>query len=364
MLVQEGMLLRAAPPLIPGVPTADKLHVWSLTDYTQCVVLDADLMFLKPIDDLFGRSAELTIAHHPYDHLQAQCGVPVAARGIAAMILMRPDMSTYHALMQFLRRRFKAEQLLYSDQTGLMCFFGNRSRTLPCSYLYDVSMMADSFLPRWVRNCRAFGRQHLLKNCLSDIADGCRSLAGGRLCEESRAHMQGQCHWPSVAASAHAVHFKGNKKPWPSASKLECRLMKHGMPGVRVGGSHRSRGGVAMQDIMATAKQQIALEPTDALEWNANWTLPGARRRGACVSARRALPVYWARKGDGPILYRRCCAPFTLMAARWNELLRSRIPHDVPKRSRVVSTYLHARPTTQQSHAHNGHGQDRRNREA
>jgi hypothetical protein len=322
-LQREGLLLRPAPPLIPGVPTADKLHVWTLTNYTQCVVLDADLMFLKPIDDLFDSSADLTIAHHPYDLLQAQCGVPVAKRGIAAMILMRPDLSTYHALMSYLLRRFKAEQLLYSDQTGLMCFFGNRSRTLPCPYLYDVSMMADSFLPRWVRNCRTFSRQHVLKNCLPDIADGCRSLSDRRICEVSRVHMHGQCHWPSAAASAHAVHFKGNTKPWPSAMRVQCRHMKHGMPGVRVGGEgYLTTDGAGADGTNATAKKQIALMPTDALGWNASWSLRGAARPGACVSARWGLLVYWARNVDGPILHQRCCTPSTLMAAKWNELLR------------------------------------------
>ena len=184
-LVREGMVLRPAPPLIPGVPTADKLHVWKLTNYSQCVVLDADLLVIKPIDCLFGGDSELTVAHHPYDHLQAQCGVPVGSRGIAAMIVIRPSFETYTAMMKYLLQRFKAEQLLYSDQTGVMCFFGNRSSTLPCAFLYDVSMMTDNFLPRWTKNCRTFVRQHVLKNCLSDISDGCRSLAGrtGRTCE-------------------------------------------------------------------------------------------------------------------------------------------------------------------------------------
>ena len=221
------MLLHAAPPLIPGVPTADKLHVWTLTNYTQCVVLDADLMFLKPIDDVFGGTAELTIAHHPYDHLQAQCGVPVEARGIAAMIVMRPNLATYAALMRYLLRRFKAEQLLYSDQTGLMCFFGNRSRTLPCPYLYDVSMMTESFLPRWTRNCRT-----LCGSTCSKLYRYLRRMPQPRRQARLRgdAFVQRHCDWPTVAANAHAVHFKGNTKPWPSAIKAQCRLLHMACP--------------------------------------------------------------------------------------------------------------------------------------
>ena len=41
-LKQEGVLLHPTPPLIPGVPTADKLQAWKLTEYTQCLVLDVD----------------------------------------------------------------------------------------------------------------------------------------------------------------------------------------------------------------------------------------------------------------------------------------------------------------------------------
>lgn len=312
-LTSESAIIRPTPPLIAGVPTADKLHVWRMTDYSQLVVLDADVMVLQPIDDLFdGSAAEITVAHHPYDHLQAQCGVPVVARGIAAMIVMRPSLATFEALMAYLLRRFKAEQLLYSDQTGLMCYFGNRSRTLPCPYLYDVSMMSTaSFLTRWMRNCQIFVRQHVLKNCLPDIPDGCHSLATRQVCDETKAHVQSSCEWPSVAAGARAVHFKGNTKPWPGAGSKLCRFLRHGMPGIR----GLSANGQA---------SYTRLDTTDRLDWNASWWQPGAARRGACVSATWGLPVHWAREADGPILTRKCCAPYTLMAAHWNELLAHR----------------------------------------
>jgi len=304
-LLDVGVLLRAIPPIIPGVPTADKLHVWTMTNYSQCVVLDADLMVLKPIDGLFGGPAELTIAHHPYDHLQAQCGVPVAARGIAAMIVVRPNIETYFALIRYLWRRFKAEQLLYSDQTGLMCFFGNRTHTLPCPYLYDVSMMTESFLPRWIRNCRTFVRQHVMKNCLHDIEDGCRSLAGRRVCDETQLHVQEHCVWSVVSSQAHAVHFKGSTKPWRRELSSECQLLRHGMPGVRP--SH---------------SWPVALAPTQALYWNTSWQWPDSARPGACMSVRWRLPVFWSRPGDEPIRTRKCCTQQMLMAAQWYELLK------------------------------------------
>lgn len=305
-LTSAGILLRPAPPLIPGVPTADKLHVWKLTNYSQCVVLDADLLVLKPIDSLFGNLAELTVAHHPYDHLQAQCGVPVAARGIAAMIVMRPNLETYAALMSYLLRRFKAEQLLYSDQTGLMCFFGNRSRTMPCPFLYDVSMMSEQFLPKWKKNCRTYVRQHVLKNCLPDIPDGCRSIAKRPVCQATGMHITQNCMWPKVAPDAHAVHFKGNMKPWPSAASFHCRSLKYGMPGVR-----NAPG----------SQTQTALPPNELLIWNASIQLPGTLYLGACLSSTWRSPVYWARPGDGPILARKCCNSYVMMAAQWNALL-------------------------------------------
>lgn len=99
-------MTRVVPPLLPGVPTSDKLHAWRLTEYTQCVVFDLDVLVLQNIDDLFGRPEELTIAHHPSDHLQSQCGVPLRARGVAAMFALRPKLATFNELVRYVRRRF------------------------------------------------------------------------------------------------------------------------------------------------------------------------------------------------------------------------------------------------------------------
>ena len=102
VLESEGVRFHTVPPLLPGVPTADKLWIWSaLRNYTQCLVLDSDVMVLKPIDDLFGRAEELTIAHHPYDHLQAQCGIPLERRGVAAMFVMRPNAAIFDEYLTY-----------------------------------------------------------------------------------------------------------------------------------------------------------------------------------------------------------------------------------------------------------------------
>lgn len=308
VLTQEGMIIHHTPPIIPGVPTADKLLVWKLTNYSQLAVVDADVMFIRPIDELFGGDAEFTIAHHPYDHLQAQCGVDLTARGIAALFIMRPHAATYDALISYLLRRFKQEQLLYSDQTGLMCFFGNRSRTLPCPYVYDVSMTFHDWLPRWTKNCRAHVQRHVLKNCLPDIADGCRSLARRSICDETSRHVRSVCAWPTVASDSRAIHFKGTTKPFVSADKPFCRHMRHGKPGVRP---------------MEGSREQTSIDLTDQLQWNATWAIDGAARSGACISQQWQLPVYWSHRVDGAI-GRKCCNTYVLMAAHWNELLSMR----------------------------------------
>jgi hypothetical protein len=306
MLTREGILIHPAPPLIPGVPTADKLLVWKLTNYSQLAVIDADLMFVRPIDALFGGGTELTAAHHPYDHLQAQCDVPIAARGIAALLVVRPNLGTYSALMSYLLRRFRKEQLLYSDQTGVMCYFGGRSRTLPCPYVFDVAMTSGEWLPKWERNCHKHARAHVLRNCLPDVTDRCESHAHLGICNETSAHVRRECTWSSVSPEVHAIHFKGTKKPWVSATHTSCRSLRFGPMGVR---PHQGNS------------EQEHVDATDRVEWNPTWKLPGASSVGACISQQRRLPVYWARRVDGPILSRKCCNSHTVMAAQWNSLL-------------------------------------------
>lgn len=306
LLQREGMLLHPAPPLVPGVPTMDKLLVWTLTNYTQLAVIDADLMFVRPIDALFGGDAEMTIAHHPYDQLQAQCGVPIAARGIAALFVVRPSLATYNALRSYLLRRFRLDQLLYSDQTGLMCFFGNRTRTLPCPYVYDVSMTLSDWLPKYKRNCRSHVKQHVVRNCLSDIADRCRSIARTAMCSETAAHVQGHCARRSTAMSVHGIHFKGTMKPWSSALNQSCHLLRYGS-------AVQGREG---------SLERADVDVPEPVSWDAKRVLPDAERSGACVSERSQRPIYWARTGDGPVT-RKCCSTYALMSARWNGLLEA-----------------------------------------
>jgi len=318
-LTQEGMLIHWVPPIIPGVPTADKLIAWTLTNYSRLAVMDSDMLFIRSIDALFDRQDELIIAHHPYDHLQAQCGVSLASRGVAALFILRPNLITYRELLRYLHRRFRPEQLLYADQTGLMCFFGNRSQTLPCGYVYDVALTSPEWLQKWMRKCRAFVVQHVRRNCLVDILGRCSQHARKDVCDATHAHVRAHCSWPGVATDVHAVHFKAISKPWPTSalktkSGLPCRFYKYGVPGVRPGGE------------TATL---IALSATDHVQWDAMWMLPGASSPGACISSRWQLPLHWARRGDGPMREEKCCKSHIIMASHWMSLI------DIGRRSEL-----------------------------
>lgn len=293
-LVDEGLILHPMPPIIPGVPTADKLHAWRLTNYTKCAILDVDMMVLQPIDDVFTVSSELTIAHHPYDHLQAQCGINVRERGIAALMVIRPSLVTYASLITYLLRRFRPDQLLYSDQTGLMCFFTNRTVTLPCHYVFDISMTTEGWLPRWMSNCRAYGKQHVLRNCLSDVKDGCKSVASGHMCDETTEHIQRTCRWPTNSSGVHAFHFKGSKKPWRIAEK--CPHIRRGLSTMH----------------LPTLRMSVAT--SDTLIYN--------EQTKACTSQRHQQTVYWKGRSGAP--GKRCCNTHALMAAQWYSFVTDR----------------------------------------
>lgn len=174
----EGVITHSTPPLFPGVPSADKLEAWRLTQYRKIAVLDSDLMALGPLDELFERDGNLTIANHVYDLAQGPaCGVGPSRRGVAALFTLRPSDEEYGTLRRWLASRSAFELQHFSEQTALVCHFATRggrhpaytpSRTahasaksarcplrplvsspamptvtagldtLPCSFLYDV----------------------------------------------------------------------------------------------------------------------------------------------------------------------------------------------------------------------------------
>ena len=323
MLAREDVIFHSTPVLFEGVPTADKFEAWRLTKYRRVVVLDSDVMALKPLDDLFEMPEQFVIAHHPYDQLQAQCGIAPANRGIAAMFVMSPNLTTYSELLLYVRRRFTLSQLTYSDQTGLVCFFANRTRTLPCSYLYEpANPLYSPGIRRYMKECRMYGKQNVLRNCLAGSPDGCASWNPATACEEVRQNLQTRCLWPNVYSEVHAVHFKGKSKPWPSMQQrtMACRHLRIGLPVVFT----NARSG---RHVLASAP--IQLEPADLLEWNTSAL--------ACVSSRFRQTVHWAGAqckaantgqcgGSFPVQHRKCCNFGMNLAAKWHQYLAAAPP--------------------------------------
>ena len=323
---EPGLRLVPTPPVFKGVPTADKLHAWALTNYSQLLVLDSDVMVLRPLDGLFAEheramltgSTELVIAHHPYDALQAQCGVSLAFRGVAALLLLRPSHTLQAELLSFLRARFtQPHQFMYVDQTGLMCFFHNRStaHTLPCHFLYDANNPLRS-LDRWVKQCRLHLGQHLRRQCLAPDAAACtpKRDALDSLCAITAEHLTQRCAWSATAArGVYAVHFKAKGKPWPpsrQAVDAHCRPLMMG----------RLRAVHVVERGTRRAGAQHVLERALAWDEDVMWRTEVGRHGGRCVTTADGARVLWAARHGGSVP-RICCHYRMLLAAEWNEVL-------------------------------------------
>jgi hypothetical protein len=308
------------PPLFMGVPSADKLHAWRLTNYTKVLVVDSDILILRSVEDAFrlGPSDDFAIAHHPYDMQQAQCGIPIERRGVGGFFVARPNLSTYQALLPYVRA-FPAHHLEhYSEQTALACFFKNRTRTLPCSFLLDLGSPAMSScspgaspstcLRKHRQNCAKFGTENMRRSCLTQPAESCDRFAGAKTCGAISTHVSTCGAWSQQSTEVRAVHYKGRIKPWPIGNKQRnnnwmCSPMRSGAL------------------LLANESAMATMDLADDFRWDAEMQLPGASRRGACLSLRRGLPVHWAKRRDGYMVARKCCHPETMMSAHWHAVL-------------------------------------------
>lgn len=127
-------------------PTALKLWAWTLVDYDACLLLDTDMLVLRPLWRHFPHVVDnpadkLIMAHHPTDLLQSQCGLPPLTRGLACVIGLLPNMDTFHSLTAWVEHHMPTRHLqYYADQMGVMCFFSNGSSTtiriLPAHTVY------------------------------------------------------------------------------------------------------------------------------------------------------------------------------------------------------------------------------------
>jgi len=309
----EGLLWKRVPSVSLNVPSADKINGFSFAAYRYIVSIDADILVLRDMAELFtapkGRPSrtwqqELVMAHHPYDLIQGKhCGIPLAQRGVGALVGFAPNASAFDSVSASIHALCAADHnicLHYSEQLPLACHFYTQGRlnTLPCSYLYDLSF------PRY-RSVRAHGT----RNCLL------HSKMGRHRCREVSKHVRERCLWPQTYRDVHAVHFKGKIKPWHIGGKESCRghmregrLMLEDLPLTNVVPAGKSTSAIANGKRVGDAVSG-PYTGADILLWNTD--------TGTCMSQRRGLRVRWA---DGSLLARECCDVSIALAVEYRAL--------------------------------------------
>ena len=116
------------PPILPGIPAADKLHAWKLSNYTRCLLVDADILILRSVDELFARGApSFVMAHHPTDLIQAECGLSPPRRGVSAFVMMQPSPGLFTQLVASLRGYSRYHLEHYSEQTTVSPNLGHQA---------------------------------------------------------------------------------------------------------------------------------------------------------------------------------------------------------------------------------------------
>lgn len=281
MMKRSGVQWRPVPPIVAGVPSADKLNVWLLHRYRKLAILDADMLVLAGMDDLFESAPddELTIAQHPYDLAQgSRCGIPIGRRGVGALLVVQPNRSDYAQLTARLRSTDAFTLAHFSEQLAVACHYHELQRlhTLPCSYLHDPAVDRFREGAGGYRNCIKFGG------------------VGRRQCRTISAHVERHCLWPKVFSRVRAVHFKGKSKPWAlgygterGCSKL-ASLGRLRLIGAASGSEHSG---------------------ADDIVWSGE--------ANSCISKRRQRSVLWA---TGAAVPERCCHIGVMLLAEYRAL--------------------------------------------
>ncbi|CAH8500429.1 unnamed protein product [Schistosoma bovis] len=160
-------------PVIGGrtelIETFTKIQVWSLTQFTKVVFMDADTLVLQNVDELFDRS-EFTAAPDP---LWPDCFN-------SGVFILEPSMDTYNGLLRML---FDSGSFDGREQGLLNTYFsnwleGDISHRLPCIY-----------------------------NCICRISD-----------DTSFEFYTSRSAWVQFGGSVRVVHFAGPIKPWHKTS--------------------------------------------------------------------------------------------------------------------------------------------------
>ena len=321
-LERERIRLRPVAHILPAVPSADKLNAWRMVrEYRHILMIDLDVLVLRPLDHLFERAHDdgsLTIAQHPYDLVQAHCGIPIGSRAVGAMFLVRPNSSTFVELVHSLQSHGQHELQHRSEQTSLACFFYQRRqlRTLDCAVLYDVGNIHHLQNSREYWDCINYGLRS------ADFGYVGTQTQKVQLCGAIAQHIAEQCIWSKVHRRVHAVHFKGRRtKPWmgpqvcteyigqgrlmlePLPDRPSHRDMILGRPGddVKLGSNEATGGALPRNDT-----DELKHHGTDDLVWNEHATV--------CESAVHGIPVRWA---SGDPVQRCCCTFMTALQAEW-----------------------------------------------
>ncbi|TCV95220.1 glycosyltransferase family 8 protein [Biostraticola tofi] len=172
-LENEGCLIRPVQPLQPNSQAGQqyanprfaevwtKLCAWSLTEFRRLVFLDADMLVLRNMDELFTQALPLDsiaachacrcnpyrIPSYPaswvpencfYTHCatatQTQVDAPISRYFNSGFMVLTPDTSLYDALIQQLAGITDLSEYLFPEQDLLNQFFADRWVTLPYTY--------------------------------------------------------------------------------------------------------------------------------------------------------------------------------------------------------------------------------------
>ena len=139
-LSQLGIRIATVPPLLLGTACFEKLHAWRLP-FKRVAMLDADVVVLQPLDDLFTRAEEFLIARHPGGGLgQAQCGLPKERWGIGVFFVLQPNLTAFSALSAFATGPMLNLPALetFSEQILLPCYFASASHTMHPRWLWET----------------------------------------------------------------------------------------------------------------------------------------------------------------------------------------------------------------------------------
>ena len=317
-LHREGVVLWPTTPILLGNPSSDKLHAWRLTQYNRILVLDTDVMVMRPLDDLFEQSADFVAAHHESDFAQSTCGIAIERRMIGAMMVLKPSLARYEALTKALSTYAKTSPQFvkkYSEQHFLACELKDVASVTRCGYLYSThSAMSTS--------CRSSSGARSHEACLRAFKQTCvrhnNIISGKRerrsACEAAVQHMRTNCVGRrGRSLDIRAIHFKGSYKPWTARSK-DCEKVRDGAL-LKLWDARNMSMTKTISGTTFATPHHSGLIPVDPVQDDVRW-VPAKR---LCVVVLTGSPVFWA--SGQPVRSERCCSFWVLSSAHWFGLL-------------------------------------------